>query len=226
MDRKWAAFIAQEDYLAEVEAKVNDRRSCAVVYPHANKVFRAFELTPFDKVRVVIIGQDPYHGEGQADGLCFSVPPKNIPQPSLRAILKEAGCLYNSVGDLTPWAEQGVMLLNAVLTVESAAPKSHSNIGWQRFTHAAIQKLSSERDHLVFMLWGRDASAYMVDIDMTKHTVFTAGHPSPLARGATVPFEGCQHFTKTNDVLVNIDQPPIDWTLPAFSPKRKLSSLV
>lgn len=171
-------------------------------------------MTPFDQVRVVILGQDPYHGPGQAMGLCFSVP-KAIPIPaSLKNIYKElhrdVGFSIPQHGDLSNWTTQGVFLLNSILTVEKNNAASHSKIGWQIFTDAVIKILSNERAGLIFLLWGNYARSKKDLIDLSKHTVLEAAHPSPLARDA---FNGCRHFSKTNTILKNRGEIPINWSL-------------
>lgn len=190
----------------------HEKESGITIYPPGPKIFNAFELTPFDSVKVVIIGQDPYHNPGQAEGLSFSVPDNVPPPPSLINIYKEIsddlGVPLRRGGSLRDWARQGVFLLNAVLTVRAGQPTSHSRIGWQTFTDAVIRTLSDRRDGLVFLLWGNFARGKRELIDTSRHTVFEAAHPSPLARGA---FFGCRHFSKTNEVLVREGLPPIIW---------------
>ena len=190
-----------------------EKRAGRTIYPPGPLIFNAFNLTPFDKVKVVIIGQDPYHGPGQAEGLSFSVP-HGIPlPPSLVNIYKEIetdlGVRLHKDGSLRGWAEQGVFLLNAVLTVRAGQPTSHSRIGWTEFTDAVIRTLSGQREGLVFLLWGNFARSKRALIDTTRHTVLEAPHPSPLARGA---FFGCRHFSKTNEILAAQGKEPIDWT--------------
>jgi uracil-DNA glycosylase len=184
------------------------------IYPPGQDIFRAFHLTPFDKVKVVILGQDPYHNPGEAMGLSFSVPKSVKIPPSLRNIYKEIqsdlGCDIPGHGDLTHWAEQGVFLLNAMLTVEKNKAGSHKDIGWQTFTNAVIRQLSEEKKHLVFMLWGNFAKSKKDLIDGSKHLILESAHPSPLAGGA---FFGCRHFSKTNDYLVKTGQKTIDWEI-------------
>ncbi len=195
-------------FLSEEKAKGK------TIYPPGPQIFNAFNQTPFHAVRVVILGQDPYHNPGQAMGLCFSVP-KNVAVPaSLKNIYKElqrdTGFSIPSHGDLTPWTQQGVLLLNAILTVEQNAAASHSSIGWHLFTDAVIQTLSKHRDGLIFLLWGNFARSKKVLIDATKHTILEAAHPSPLARDA---FKGCGHFSKVNDILLSRGDTPINWSL-------------
>jgi uracil-DNA glycosylase len=185
-------------------------------FPPADRVFNALALTPFDEVRVVILGQDPYHGRGQAMGLCFSVPPGVPPPPSLQNIHKELGTDLGlpqpSSGDLTPWAERGVLLLNAVLTVSPGKPASHAGKGWERFTDRAIGELSGRRDGVVFLLWGRYAQQKGTIVDPTRHHVLTAPHPSPYS--ASSGFFGCRHFSQANELLVAGGGAPVDWALP------------
>ncbi len=190
-----------------------EKESGAVVYPRGNEIFNAFNTTAFDKVRVVIIGQDPYHGENQAHGLCFSVR-KGVPiPPSLVNIYKEIEAEYDTRmpdhGDLTKWAEQGVLLLNATLTVRAAQAGSHQNKGWEEFTDAVIRALNDRHEHIAFMLWGSYAQKKGECIDRRKHLVLTAPHPSPLS--AYRGFFGCGHFKKANDYLVKYGYKPINW---------------
>lgn len=184
------------------------------IYPPGSLIFNAFNSTPFDEVKVVILGQDPYHNPGEAMGLSFSVPRGVRIPPSLKNIYKE---LHNDVGiaipnhgDLTAWAKQGVFLLNAMLTVERNQPRSHHNVGWQNFTDAVIRKLSDEREHLVFMLWGGFARKKKELIDTNRHLVLESAHPSPLAGNA---FFGNHHFSKANAYLQKNGKEPIDWRL-------------
>ena len=184
------------------------------IYPPGGEIFKAFELTPVDKVKAVILGQDPYHGYGQAMGLSFSVP-DNVPAPpSLKNIFKEIeddlGIRMSGRTNLEGWARQGVLLLNAILTVEAGMAASHSKIGWEPFTDAVISYLSANRSGIVFLLWGNFARSKKVLIDTSRHYVLEAAHPSPLARGA---FFGCRHFSKTNEILVSEGKAPIDWQL-------------
>jgi len=185
-----------------------------VIYPPGSLIFRAFDLTPFDQVKVVILGQDPYHGPGQAMGLSFSVPDGITMPPSLRNIFKEIqddlGLRMSGRTNLEPWAEQGVLLLNSVLTVQAGIAASHSRIGWQEFTDAVIRCLSERREGIVFLLWGRYAQQKASLIDSAKHHVLMAAHPSPLAGGA---FFGCKHFSKTNSILQSEGRTPINWQI-------------
>lgn len=185
-----------------------------VIYPPGRLIFNAFDKTPFDKVKVVIIGQDPYHGQGQAMGLCFSVAKGIRIPPSLINIFKELNRdLGNPIpkhGDLTTWAERGVFLLNASLTVEAGRPASHAKIGWQEFTDDVIQLLAQKRENLVFMLWGNFAKKKKVLIDQTRHFILESVHPSPLAGNR---FIGNGHFSKANELLLKIGSSPIDWRI-------------
>lgn len=186
------------------------------VYPKGQDIFAAFDLTPFASVRVVIIGQDPYHGPGQAHGLCFSVPKGVPPPPSLQNIFTELerspGIPHPTTGDLTPWARQGVLLLNATLTVRAHQAGSHQGKGWEAFTDSAIKALSDERTGLIFLLWGRYAQQKEALIDTERHYVLKAPHPSPLS--AYRGFIGCDHFAMANDLLSAQGHRPIDWALP------------
>ncbi|MBI5371388.1 MAG: uracil-DNA glycosylase [Sphingobacteriales bacterium] len=185
------------------------------IYPPGSLIFNAFNTTPFDKVKVVILGQDPYHGAGQAHGLCFSVQPGVAPPPSLINIFKELqddiGIPVPAHGNLTHWAEQGVFLLNASLTVRAGEPMSHAKIGWAPFTDAVIKTISDKKEHVVFLLWGKFAQEKSVLINQSKHLILRAAHPSPLS--AHAGFLGCKHFSKTNEYLVKHGIDPIDWRL-------------
>ena len=185
-----------------------------VIYPPGSLIFNAFRLTPADRVKVVILGQDPYHGPGQAMGLSFSVPDGIAAPPSLKNIFKEIsadlGVTMSGSTDLTPWARQGVLMLNSILTVEAGRAASHSRIGWQEFTDAVIRYLSDNRSGIIFMLWGNYARSKKALIDTSRHTVLEAAHPSPLAGGA---FFGCRHFSKANEILRKEGLDPIDWRL-------------
>ena len=203
-----AYFQKLEKLLAK--AIENDK----IIHPDQSKIFYALDKVPFKEVKAVIIGQDPYHGQGQAMGLSFSVPKGIKIPPSLRNIFRELmndiGMEYPLHGDLTYWAEQGVLLLNAILTVEHKTPASHSKIGWEDFTDKIIQTLSDQRENLVFLLWGKYAQSKKIWIDDSKHLILEAAHPSPLARDK---FQGCKHFTQTNDYLVKHDKKAIDWNI-------------
>ena len=185
------------------------------IYPPGQLMFNTFNTTPFDHVKVVLLGQDPYHGPGQAHGLCFSVQTGISPPPSLINIFKELnsdiGMPIPNHGNLTKWAEQGVLLLNASLTVRANEPMSHAKIGWAEFTDTVIKKISDQRKHVVFILWGKFAQEKQVLIDETKHLVLKAAHPSPFS--ANNGFFGCRHFSKTNEYLAKNGTDPIDWSL-------------
>ncbi len=186
------------------------------IYPPGPLIFNAFNQTPFSKVKVVLLGQDPYHGHGQAHGMSFSVPNGVKPPPSLVNIYKEIQtdlgvAMPQQYGNLTRWAEQGVLLLNAILTVRANEPASHSKIGWMNFTDAVIQKLSDKKKGIVFLLWGRFAQEKQILIDETKHYVLKAAHPSPFS--VDKGFYGCKHFSKTNELLTGQGLSPIDWKL-------------
>lgn len=214
----WKAVLAPEfekPYFQELAARLHaEKRAGKTIYPPGRQIFRAFELTPFDQVKVVILGQDPYHNPGQAEGLSFSVP-HGVPEPpSLKNIYKEIetdlGVTIRKDGSLESWARQGVFLLNAILTVEAGRAASHAGFGWATFTDAVIRTLSERRDGLVFLLWGNFARSKKALIDLSRHTVLEAAHPSPLAGGA---FFGCRHFSKANAALLAQGLQPIDWTL-------------
>ncbi|MBC8519313.1 MAG: uracil-DNA glycosylase [Gammaproteobacteria bacterium] len=190
------------------------KRGGHTIFPPSNRWFNAFDHTPFKRVKVVIIGQDPYHGDGQAHGLCFSVQPKIKIPPSLVNIYKELESdigVTNSTGTLTSWADQGVLLLNAVLTVESGSAGAHQGKGWETFTDAAIDHLNRERDHLVFILWGAYAQKKGQRIDREHHLVIQAPHPSPLS--AHRGFFGSRPFSQTNDYLLSHGIKPIEWKI-------------
>lgn len=184
------------------------------IYPPGSLIFKAFELTPVDQVKVVILGQDPYHEYGQAMGLSFSVPDGVPAPPSLKNIFKEIedelGIKMSGRPNLENWARQGVLLLNSILTVRSGEAASHSGIGWQQFTDAVISYLSANRQGIIFLLWGNYARSKKVLIDSSKHYVLEAAHPSPLARGA---FFGCGHFKRANEILISEGKTPINWQL-------------
>lgn len=202
-------------YFAELKQFLVAERQQYTCYPPGSKIFNAFDSTPFDKVKVVILGQDPYHEPGQAMGLCFSVPNGIAVPPSLVNIIKEINAdlganIPLTGGDLSGWAEQGVLLLNATLTVRAHQAGSHQRHGWELFTDAAIMELSSRRQGLVFLLWGSYAISKKTFIDKSKHLVLTAPHPSPLS--AYRGFFGCKHFSQANAYLISHGQQPIDWT--------------
>lgn len=219
IEESWKQVLRQEftkDYFLEIVARLRiERASGTIIYPPGQLIFNAFNTTPFDKVKVVLIGQDPYHGDGQAHGLSFSVQDGITPPPSLGNIFKELqsdiGVPVSKSGNLTKWAEQGVLLLNASLTVKRNEPNSHAKIGWAEFTNSVIEKLSAQREHLVFLLWGKFAQEKQVLIDETKHLVLKAAHPSPYS--ANTGFFGCRHFSKTNEYLAANGINPINWSL-------------
>jgi len=186
------------------------------IYPPGSLIFNAFSLTHFDDVQVVLLGQDPYHGDGQAHGLCFSVPEGITPPPSLMNIFKEIESDIGVVmppryGNLTSWANQGVLLLNAFLTVRANEPASHAKSGWENFTNSVISTISDQKEGVVFLLWGKFAQEKQALIDETKHFVLKAAHPSPFS--ADKGFFGCKHFSKTNEILIKQGKLPIDWKL-------------
>ena len=216
----WRDVLQQEKgkpYFQDVLRFVEEQRSSGkIVYPKNSEIFNALTLTPFKEVRVVILGQDPYHGPNQAHGLCFSVRPPVAPPPSLVNIFQELnsdlGITKPSHGCLESWAKQGVLLLNAVLTVEEGKPGSHAGHGWETFTDRVIQELNEKRQHLVFLLWGAYAQKKAGFVDRSRHCVLEAPHPSPLS--AHRGFLGCKHFSKANDYLVLTGQKPVSWGLP------------
>lgn len=216
IEESWKAVLREEfdkEYFSRIAAFLHkEKREGKTIYPPGPLIFNAFRLTPFDKVKVVILGQDPYHGTGQAHGLSFSVRDGVALPPSLQNIYKEVasdtGAVPPRSGDLTRWAAQGVFLLNSVLTVRAGEPTSHSSIGWQTFTDAVIKTVSDKKESVVFMLWGNYAKNKKPLIDTSKHLVLEAAHPSPLARGA---FFGCRHFSQANSYLISTGQSPINW---------------
>ncbi len=206
----------QKSYFEQIVMFLKHEKALGkTIYPQGHQIFNAFEKTPFSNVKVVILGQDPYHGPGQAHGLCFSVQKGVKPPPSLVNIYKELnkdlGMTIPQTGDLTPWAESGVLLLNAFLTVRDGEPASHSKIGWESFTDAVIRKVSNEKEGVIFMLWGRFAQDKQVLIDATKHHILKAAHPSPFS--ADKGFFGCRHFSKANELLMRQGQEPVNWQL-------------
>ncbi|MGV3528612.1 MAG: uracil-DNA glycosylase [Flavisolibacter sp.] len=219
IEPSWKAVLQDEfkkPYFKQiVEHLKTEREQGKTIYPPGSLIFNAFNQTPFDQVKVVILGQDPYHGPGQAMGLSFSVPRGIMPPPSLVNIFKElqddTGMRIPQHGDLTAWARQGVMLLNASLTLRAADPMSHSKIGWHLFTDAVISKISQQRTRVVFLLWGKFAQEKTKLIDDSKHLVLKAAHPSPLS--AHNGFFGCRHFSKTNEYMVKNGMDPINWAL-------------
>jgi len=213
----WQAVVGDQFKLAYMQALkaflASEKRAGKTIYPPGAQIFNALNHTPFDKVRVVIIGQDPYHGPGQAHGLCFSVRKGVEPPPSLKNIFQELnadiGMPLPHHGDLSSWAAQGVLLLNAVLTVEQGKAGSHQGKGWEQFTDHIIAKLNSEREHIVFLLWGSYAQKKGGVIDEQRHCVLKAPHPSPLS--AYRGFLGCRHFSRANDYLLSKGLNPINW---------------
>ncbi len=193
-----------------------EKEAGKIIYPAGNLIFNAFNLTPFDKLKVVILGQDPYHGAGQAHGLSFSILPGVKPPPSLVNIFKELKSdigidMPANFGDLTHWATQGVLLLNAALSVRDGEPFSHAKFGWAKFTDAVIETISDKKENVIFILWGKFAQEKLPLIDTGKHFVLGAAHPSPFS--AHKGFLGCKHFSKTNEILVKTKQQPIDWSI-------------
>lgn len=221
MDLAWSKSLADEmkkSYFVEIKNKIQNRISEGVnVYPAQRDVLKALSLTPLSNVKVVILGQDPYHGEGQANGLAFSVKSGVKIPPSLVNIFKELesdieGFEIPKHGDLTTWAEQGVLLLNTVLSVDQGKAHSHANFGWETFTDSIINIINNQCGGVVFLLWGSHAQKKGRFIDAEKHTVLTSVHPSPLS--AYRGFLGCKHFSKTNEILIKQGQDPINWELP------------
>lgn len=218
IEKSWGQALAQEfekPYFQQLARCLHSEKAQGIrIYPPGNCIFKAFDLCPLDKVKVVILGQDPYHGEGQAMGLSFSVPDGVPAPPSLKNIFKEIenelGVRMSGRPNLEKWASQGVLLLNAVLTVRAGEPTSHSAIGWQQFTDEVIRVVSQHCEGVVFLLWGNYARSKASLIDQSRHTVLQAAHPSPLARGA---FFGCGHFAHANDILLSQGKTPIDWIL-------------
>ncbi|MEJ5317597.1 MAG: uracil-DNA glycosylase [Tenuifilum sp.] len=218
IEETWKNVLMDEfkkDYFIKLKEFLVEEKKKYTVYPPGSQIFAAFNHTPFNSVKVVILGQDPYHGPGQAHGLCFSVPKGTSAPPSLQNIFKEInsdlGLPVPNHGNLEKWAKQGVLLLNATLTVRANQAGSHQNKGWETFTDAAIKALSDHHMGLVFILWGNYAQAKTYIIDTNKHFILTAPHPSPLS--ANRGFFGCKHFSKTNRLLTSIGKEPIDWSL-------------
>jgi len=218
IEASWKAALQAEfteDYFLELRKFLYaEKEAGKKIYPPGKLIFKAFELTPFDSVKVVILGQDPYHNPGEAMGLCFSVPVGIRTPPSLVNVYKEIqrdlGHPLPDHGDLTSWAEQGVLLLNAMLTVEHKQAGSHRKAGWQKFTDAVISKLSEKKEGIIFLLWGNFAKGKRDLIDQSKHHILEAAHPSPLARNA---FNNCKHFSKTNALLRQSGQKEIAWEI-------------
>lgn len=221
LESSWKEAIGSEfskDYMVALNAfLVRQRASGKLVFPPADEVFLALNSTPFESTKVVILGQDPYHGEGQAHGLCFSVKSGVRVPPSLRNIFKELhadlGCTAPAHGNLISWAKQGVLLLNSVLTVESGAAASHKGMGWEQFTDKVVENLNEHRKHLVFVLWGSYAQKKGAMIDRSKHLVLSSPHPSPLS--ASRGFFGNHHFSMANAYLAQHERNPIIWQLAA-----------
>jgi uracil-DNA glycosylase len=214
----WKPVLAQEfnqPYFTQLTEFIKHEKAAGkTIYPLGSQIFNAFEFTPFNEVKVVILGQDPYHGAGQAHGLCFSVNKNVAVPPSLKNIYKELqtdieGYSAPNHGDLSHWAKQGVLLLNATLTVEKDKAGSHQGKGWEQFTDAVIKQLSTQKEKLVFILWGKFAQSKATLIDTQKHLVLTAAHPSPFS--AYNGFLGCKHFSKTNAYLIANNLTPISW---------------
>ena len=218
IEESWKQALQSEfekPYFAGLVASLHEEKARGeVIYPPGNQIFRAFELTPVPQVKVVILGQDPYHNPGQAMGLSFSVPDGVPAPPSLINIFKEIssdlGVRMSGSPNLEPWARQGVLLLNSILTVRAGQAASHRSLGWETFTDAVIKYLSDNCDGIVFMLWGNFARTKAALIDPEKHLILEAAHPSPLARGA---FFGCRHFSKANNFLTFKGKTPIEWQL-------------
>ena len=219
IENSWKEQLQKEftkPYFLQIVTHLKTEKATgSTIYPPGSLIFNAFNTTPFSEVKVVILGQDSYHCPNQAMGLCFSVPDGIPPPPSLQNIFKELhadiGMPIPATGNLTPWAKQGVLLLNAILTVRANEAASHSKIGWMNFTDAAIKKISEEKSGIVFLLWGRFAQEKQQFIDATKHFILKAAHPSPLS--AHNGFLGCKHFSKTNEILIKQGKTPIDWKL-------------
>jgi uracil-DNA glycosylase len=218
IEPSWKEALSEEfakPYFAQIKNFLSEQKASGkIIYPPGPLIFNAFDKTPFTKVRVVILGQDPYHGPGQAMGLCFSVPRAIAIPASLKNIYKELhrdlGLKVPNHGDLTAWTDQGVFLLNAILTVEKNQAGSHGKIGWQLFTDAVIKKLSDQKRGIIFLLWGNYARSKKMLIDTGYNVVLEAAHPSPLARNA---FMGCGHFSKVNQLLTQRGEKPINWDL-------------
>ena len=220
LEASWLAVLGDEfnkPYMADLKAFLTAERAAHDVFPPGREMFAAFDATPFDATRVVILGQDPYHGPGQANGLCFSVKRGERIPPSLKNILLEINDELSipkpTHGDLTHWAKQGVLLLNTVLSVRAHTANSHRRQGWEQFTDAAIEALAEEKDGLVFVLWGSAARKKARMIDKNRHLILETAHPSPLS--AHRGFLGCGHFATINAWLLGRDEEPIDWALPA-----------
>lgn len=211
------APLLESELYASIREFLKKEYSSKIIYPPMHDIFNAFKYTPYSKVKAVILGQDPYHGEGQAHGLCFSVKEGGTPPPSLVNIYKEIESdlgikiKNKNCGDLTKWAKEGVMLLNTTLTVREGQANSHSNCGWQAFTDEVIKLLAKREEPIVFILWGANARSKKKFIDKNKHFILESVHPSPLS--AYNGFFGCKHFSKTNELLKSKNISPIDWSL-------------
>jgi len=213
----WKTVIEQEqqkEYYQKLKSIVDEKYSTTTIYPPKEKIFNAFSKTKYDALKVVILGQDPYHGASQAQGFAFSTPAKIKNPPSMQNILKEIAAdlghpSHVEDGDLTPWAKQGVLLLNTILTVEAGKAKSHHNIGWEIFTDTIIKHISDNFEGIIFLLWGAPAIAKSKLIDKNRHHILTAPHPSPLS--AYRGFFGCKHFSQTNEILKNEKKSEIVW---------------
>ncbi len=218
----WLRAEWQEPYFRTLAAFVHEEYERGPVYPPKQQVFAAFEACDLPQIKAVILGQDPYHQKGQAHGLCFSVSPGCAVPPSLQNIYKELqqelGCRIPDNGYLMPWAQQGVFLLNTVMTVRDSSPRSHAGRGWETFTDHAIAKISNDTEHVVFLLWGRDARSKAAMIDHSKHLVLEAPHPSPLS--AYNGFFGCGHFRRANEYLQSCGREPVDWQIPDIYEKH------
>lgn len=217
INNEWLEILHEEfqkPYFLTLKKFLLEEKKNHIVYPHGPQIFSAFNRTPFSKLNVVIIGQDPYHGAGQANGLCFSVSEGIRKPPSLQNIYKEIrddlGIEIPATGNLEYWADQGVLLLNATLTVRANEAGSHQNKGWEIFTDSVIKKISDLKTGVIFLLWGNFAIKKSELIDEHKHFILKAPHPSPLARGG---FFGCKHFSKTNNILEEQGKKPIDWSV-------------
>ncbi len=216
LESSWKNLLQDEfskTYFTEMAAFLRaEKQNGKVIYPPGALIFQAFKQTPLSKLKIVILGQDPYHNPGEAMGLSFSVPKGIKTPPSLKNIYKELksdiGKTIPSHGDLSHWADQGILLLNAMLTVEKNRPGSHKKIGWQKFTDAVIMQISETQENIIFMLWGRFAQSKKALINTKKHYVLEAAHPSPLARGA---YFGSKHFSKANHILSQLQKAPIQW---------------
>jgi len=219
IEASWKAVLKSEfnkPYFQQIVLHIKTEKSQGkIIYPPGSLIFNAFNKTPFDKVKVVILGQDPYHGAGQGHGLCFSVPDGVPPPPSLVNIFKElqedTGVGIPRHGNLSHWAGQGVFLLNASLTVRAGEPMSHAKTGWSQFTDTVIKTISDQKKNVVFLLWGKFAQEKKILIDESRHLILKAAHPSPLS--AHAGFLGCRHFSKTNAFLMSKGMDPVDWKI-------------